>query len=558
MISYIYARVTLYSSKVITRAYSQTTQKIKNALKEGWQPRIGLEIHSQINSKSKLFSFSSTNYYSPPNSNVSFFDCSLPGTLPVINRYCIEAAILTGLALNCQISSKCSFDRKHYFYPDLPFGYQITQKNEPIAKNGYLNFVTIDSHAPSYDKTVKLTQIQLEQDSGKTLHDFVHDQNLVDLNRSGIGLMEFVFEPDIYTAQEAVSLVRELICILKRLNVCSCKMEEGALRIDANVSIHRLDQPLGIRTEIKNLNSLNSLSNAINYEILRHIHAIKTHKEILQETRFFDSSKRKTVSIREKEVIQDYRYISEPNLPPLVLKEKQEEAVDDGSISIEKVQKQLPSLPSQERKDLLETYNISLEVVQAIVSNNLYQFFLEILQINPFSSPKAIGRYLSLEFLDTLDQLGLTLDDIQLNTKYFAQCCDLLECEVITHGMFHDILVLMIQGDERSPKKIVSDYKWMLIQNPVEINAYCSKAIECHPKTAYYAKIGKLYHRKKLLSYVENYSDKRIARNKIEESLMVLLEQTSRSDLKKMFKELKKKESSSEFDEIYQDENDLK
>lgn len=229
---------------------------------------VGLEIHAQIASKSKLFSPSPVSFSAPVNSCVDDFDAAIPGTLPQLNRFCVEAAVKTALALKCNINKVSTFDRKHYFYADLPAGYQITQQRNPIAKNGFLCFPMLH-RKKVINKQSNLIQIQLEQDSGKSLHDDIENKVFIDLNRAGIPLMEFVFSPDLENGEEASSLVKELCLILKKINVCSCKMEEGALRVDANVSVHRKGDPLGIRTEVKNIGSISGVHHAVNYEISR-------------------------------------------------------------------------------------------------------------------------------------------------------------------------------------------------------------------------------------------------------------------------------------------------
>ncbi|CAG2161617.1 unnamed protein product [Oppiella nova] len=283
---------------------------------------IGLEVHSQISCSSKLFSSSGTSYLSSPNSQVSVFDCALPGTLPVLNRKCVESAVKTALALNCHVWKRSLFDRKHYFYADMPAGYQITQQRHPLATNGFIEFIVDgDHHSDGYMKRSALKQIQLEQDSGKSLQDEDNNRSLVDLNRAGVGLMEFVFEPDLTSAAEAVSLVKELILILRTLRTCSCRMNEGVLRVDANISVRKPNQPLGVRTEVKNLNSFRFIGSAIEYEIKRQIAVIESGGRVINETRMYDMKTKETAVMRDKEVVQDYRFMPEPNLPPILLRD---------------------------------------------------------------------------------------------------------------------------------------------------------------------------------------------------------------------------------------------
>ncbi|TKC50653.1 hypothetical protein EI555_010857 [Monodon monoceros] len=276
-----------------------------------WAAVVGLEIHAQIASNSKLFSGSQVDFAAPPNSLVSFFDASLPGTLPVLNRRCVEAAVMTGLALDCHINRRSLFDRKHYFYADLPAGYQITQQRLPIAVNGSLVYSVCVGKRQSQmvTKTAGVKQIQLEQDSGKSLHDSLRSQTLVDLNRAGVGLLEVVLEPDMSCGEEAAAAIRELQLILQALGTSQANMAEGQLRVDANISVHNPGEPLGVRTEVKNLNSARFLAKAIDYEIQRQINELENGGKILNETRSFDYKLGCTVPMRDKEGKQDYRWL---------------------------------------------------------------------------------------------------------------------------------------------------------------------------------------------------------------------------------------------------------
>ncbi|ELW50433.1 putative glutamyl-tRNA(Gln) amidotransferase subunit B, mitochondrial [Tupaia chinensis] len=329
-----------------------------------WAAVVGLEIHAQISSNSKLFSGSQVRFAAPPNSLVSFFDASLPGTLPVLNRRCVEAAVMTGLALNCHINKKSLFDRKHYFYADLPAGYQITQQRLPIAVNGSLTYSVClgKPRNQMVTRTARVKQIQLEQDSGKSLHDDLRSQTLVDLNRAGVGLLEVVLEPDMSCGDEAATAVRELQLILQALGTSQANMAEGQLRVDANISVHHPGEPLGIRTEVKNLNSFRFLAKAIDYEIERQINELESGGEILNETRSFDYKLGCTVPMRDKEGKQDYRFMPEPNLPPLRL-------YDDASsppagtasqqvVNIDRIRETLPELPGVTRERLVRQYGM--------------------------------------------------------------------------------------------------------------------------------------------------------------------------------------------------------
>ncbi|XP_054709079.1 glutamyl-tRNA(Gln) amidotransferase subunit B, mitochondrial-like [Uloborus diversus] len=335
-----------------------------------WETVVGLEIHAQINAKSKLFSSAGTNFGAPTNTEVSYFDAAIPGTLPVLNKYCVEAGILTALALNCTVNKKSTFDRKHYFYPDLPAGYQITQQFNPLANNGYITFVVCSKSQGDepYECRCNLKQIQLEQDSGRSFH-VANKKSFVDLNRVGIGLMELVFEPDLRNGIEASSLVKELMLILRKINTCSCEMEEGALRVDANISVNQVGESLGVRTEVKNINSLRFIAQAIDFEISRQINILEKGGIVSNETRAFDYHSKETVYMRDKEALQDYRFMPEPNLPPIRLSDDVD-ATDDYCISVNKLREKLPKLPSVERAELMSKYKVPYNIADIFVSTD--------------------------------------------------------------------------------------------------------------------------------------------------------------------------------------------
>lgn len=314
-----------------------------------------------------MFSGSATEFGLPVNSAVSFFDASTPGTLPVLNRECVASGMKTALALNCLVNPVSMFDRKHYFYADMPNGYQITQQRQPLAKDGRLDLLILGPNTKKpYRKSVRLIQLQLEQDSGKSLHDEYAGQSLVDLNRAGVPLMELVFAPDLSDGEEAAALVKELILILTRLGTCSCRMEEGALRVDANVSVNREGEELGTRTEIKNIGSVRAVANAISHEIQRQIRVKEEGGQIHNETRAWNANTRETVSMRDKEVLQDYRFMPEPNLPPLHVNTNEEELRTD-MINVRDIRMAIPELPEETRQKLCEQFGLALEAAVVLV-----------------------------------------------------------------------------------------------------------------------------------------------------------------------------------------------
>ncbi|MFL5098806.1 MAG: Asp-tRNA(Asn)/Glu-tRNA(Gln) amidotransferase subunit GatB, partial [Xanthobacteraceae bacterium] len=280
-----------------------------------WEVVVGMEVHAQVTSKSKLFSGASTEFGSAPNSHVSLVDAAMPGMLPVINEECVRQAVRTGLGLKARINLRSVFDRKNYFYPDLPQGYQISQYKSPIVGEGEVSVDMPDGEAI----TVGIERLHLEQDAGKSLHDQHPTMSFVDLNRSGVALMEIVSKPDLRSAEEAKAYVGKLRTILRYLGTCDGDMEKGNLRADVNVSVRRPGEPLGTRCEIKNVNSIRFIGQAVDYEARRQIEVIEEGGQIDQETRLFDPNKGQTRSMRNKEEAHDYRYFPDPDLLPLEL-----------------------------------------------------------------------------------------------------------------------------------------------------------------------------------------------------------------------------------------------
>ena len=302
-----------------------------------WEVVLGLEVHAQIKSNSKLFSTASTEWGGDPNTQVELVDCGMPGALPVINEFCVDQAILTGLSINAEINEKSIFDRKNYFYPDLPQGYQISQFEFPIVGNGFLMIQTEEG-----EKRIGITRLHLEQDAGKSIHDQDIKNTLIDLNRSGCALMEIVSEPDLRSPEEAALYVKKLRSILRCIGSCDGNMEKGNLRADVNVSVRKPDSEMGTRCEIKNVNSIKFIQQAIEYEARRQVEIIESGKKIIQETRLFDPNKCETRSMRGKEESHDYRYFPDPDLPPLMISKEK----------IEELKRSLPELPDEKKSQI--------------------------------------------------------------------------------------------------------------------------------------------------------------------------------------------------------------
>ena len=306
---------------------------------------IGLEVHAQVLSDSKLFSTSATKFGSEPNTQVSLVDAAFPGMLPVINEYCIKQAVKTGIGLNAKIHKKSIFDRKNYFYADLPQGYQISQYKDPIVGEGN---VILD--LPSGPKTIGIERLHLEQDAGKSIHDIDPGSTLVDLNRSGVALMEIVSKPDLRSPEEVNLYIKKLRSIMRYLGTCDGNMQEGSLRADVNVSVRKFgDDKLGTRCEIKNVNSIKFMQMAIEYEANRQVELLEEGGKIDQETRLFDTKKNQTRSMRSKEDAHDYRYFPDPDLLPLEFNDEY----------IENVKKEIPELPDQKKNRFIEKFKLT-------------------------------------------------------------------------------------------------------------------------------------------------------------------------------------------------------
>lgn len=395
-----------------------------------YKPVIGLEVHAQLSTKTKLFCSCSTEHENlPPNTNVCPICMGFPGVLPVVNKRAVEFAIKVGLALNCEISSYSKFDRKNYFYPDLPKGYQISQYDLPLCKNGY-----IDIYIDGSLKKIRIKRIHLEEDAGKLLHIGVGDRlseadySLVDFNRAGIPLIEIVTEPDINSPKEARIFLQELRLILRYLGISTGDMEKGSLRCDANISIQTQEGILGTRTEIKNVNSFYSLEKALEYEIERQIEILKNGGEIIQETRHWDEKNQRTVSLRGKEEAEDYRYFPEPDLPPLVV-----------PIEIkEKIEKEIPELPQRRRKRYLQL-ELSHNDIEILVSEKeLSDFFDKALEL--YSNPKNLVNWISVEILSYINENKKEFKDLNIDVSKFVRIIEMVDKNEITRQVAKDIL----------------------------------------------------------------------------------------------------------------------
>ena len=430
-----------------------------------WEIVIGLEIHAQIISNSKLFSNASTKFGANPNENVSFVDAALPGVLPVLNSFCVDQAIRTGLALNAAINKFSYFDRKNYFYPDLPQGYQISQFFHPIISGGYIDLEDENGN----EHRINLERIHIEQDAGKSIHDQSPVKSFIDLNRSGVGLMEIVTKPDMRSAGEAAAFLQKLRTILRYLKTCDGNMDEGSMRADVNISVHRPGTPYGTRVEVKNVNSIKFLATAVNYEAERQIELLEDGKEVDQETRLFDSIKGTTRTMRSKEDAQDYRYFPEPDLPPLILEQSR----------IDNLKTTIPELPDAKAHRLRKEYDLPKYDADLIVSEaetaEFYEKALTSVGTSDKTAAKLLSNWLLGDLFALLNKHGKSITESAVSAENLAGLIKLIQSEVISGKIAKDVLEFM-WDEQKSAQDIVEAHGLKQITSSDEIKE-CLQAV---------------------------------------------------------------------------------
>ena len=381
-----------------------------------WEVVIGLEVHAQVTSKAKLFSGAATGFGAEPNSQVSFVDAGFPGMLPVINEYCVEQAVRTGLGLRAEINCFSVFDRKNYFYADLPCGYQISQYLQPIVGKGE---IVLDLEGGA-SRTVGITRLHLEMDAGKSMHDQHPSKTYVDLNRSGVALMEIVSEPDMRTSEEAGAYLRKLRTILRYLGSCDGNMEEGSMRCDCNVSVRKPGAPFGTRTETKNVNSIKFVMAAIEYEARRQIEVLEEGGSIKQETRLWDTAKGLTRSMRSKEEAHDYRYFPDPDLLPLVL----------DPAWVEEIKQTLPELPDDKKQRFIADYKLSPYDAGVLVAEQAKAEFYE--RVARGRDPKLASNWVTGDFFGALNKAGKEIGESPVSAEALGGLIDLIADNTIS------------------------------------------------------------------------------------------------------------------------------
>ncbi len=431
-----------------------------------FEPVIGLEVHAQLKTQTKIFCGCSTQFGKSPNANTCPVCTGMPGMLPVLNQLAVTFAIKAALATHCTIARESRFDRKNYFYPDLPKGYQISQYAAPIAQHGHLDIETED-FGP---QTIGITRIHMEEDAGKLIHDPLRGKSYVDLNRTGVPLIEIVSEPDIRSAKQAGAYLRKLHAILKYIDVCDGNMEEGSFRCDANISLRPVGQtPFGTRTELKNLNSFKHVEKAINYEIERQTNVLEQGGKVIQETRLWDPTKHQTFSMRGKEEAHDYRYFPDPDLVPLI--------VDD--VWIQSVAREMPELPDQKQARFMGQFLLSAYDAQVLTSTlDLANYFEDTL--NGLTDIKQAANWIMTTLMGMLNSKGLDISQSPVSSKAFSRLLQLIEQGSINANAAKIVFDEMVTS-QKDPETIVREKGLEQISDGSVLEKMVEALIADHP-----------------------------------------------------------------------------
>jgi aspartyl-tRNA(Asn)/glutamyl-tRNA(Gln) amidotransferase subunit B len=443
--------------KIMSKEYEKY---LINGEKGKWEVVIGLEVHAQVISNSKLFSGSSTKFGAEPNTQVSLVDSAFPGMLPVINEHCIQQAIKTGLGLNAKINTYSVFDRKNYFYADLPQGYQISQYKNPIVGEGKITLDLLNG-----TKTIGIERLHLEQDAGKSIHDLDPSNTYVDLNRSGVALMEIVSKPDLRSPDEVNAYVKKLRSIMRYLGTCDGNMQEGSLRADVNVSVRKEgDKELGTRCEIKNVNSIKFMQMAISYEAQRQVELLEAGKSIDQETRLFDTKKNETRSMRSKENAHDYRYFPDPDLLPLNLDKE----------LIENIKKNLPELPDQKKERFIKDYSLNAYEANVLVSEKeISDYFEEVVKT---SDIKLAKNWIMGDLFASLNDKNISISQSPVTAKKMSQLIDSIHSGIISGRTAKEVFEVMKETGEE-PNKIIESKGLQQKSDPKELGVIIDKIL---------------------------------------------------------------------------------
>ena len=445
-------------------------------VKEDFEVIIGLEVHAELSTKTKIFCSCPTEFGAAPNTHTCPICMAMPGTLPVLNEKVVEYAVKAGLATNCEIARDSKNDRKNYFYPDTPKAYQISQYDKPLCEHGYIEIDDKDGNK----KKIGLTRIHIEEDAGKLNHDELGGGSLVDLNRAGVPLIEIVSEPDLRNTEEVEKYLRKLKSILEYIEVSDCKMQEGSFRADVNVSVRKKgEDKLGTRTEMKNMNSFRSITRAIEYEVERQIDVIEEGGKVEQESLRWDDVSGKTFSMRDKEDAEDYRYFPEPDLVAIKLSEEY----------IENIKNTLPELPESRKQRYLEQYKLSEKDAKLITSSKyLSDLFEQTIEI--CHNPKAVCNWIISDISRILNETEMEPIEIPFDSKQLGELIILIDKGTISSSIGKKVLVELFENP-RSPEEIIKEKGWLQISDEGAIKEIVTKILEANPQSVADYKGGK-------------------------------------------------------------------
>lgn len=438
---------------------------------------IGLEVHAQLLTKSKLFCGDSTTFGSAPNTNISPVSLAHPGTLPVMNKKAVDFAIMLGLTFNCDISHNNYFARKNYFYPDLPKGYQVSQHTTPICKNGFVT-ITVDGA----ERNIILNRIHLEEDAGKSIHDTDENYTCIDLNRAGVPLLEIVSEPDMHTSDEAYAYVTEIRKVVRYLGICDGNMEEGSMRCDANISIRlKGEKKLGTKVEVKNLNSIRNVKRAIDFEINRLINLVEDGGEVIQQTRSFDATANTTFSLREKEEANDYRYFPEPDLTPFSITDEK----------IEAIKKSLPDLPAAFEKKFRNEYHLPVNDAKVLCDDRETALFFESIVAHT-RNYKAAANWILGPIKSYLNDNSMAITELRVSPETFAKLIEIVEGGSVSFGIASSkIFPFLIKSPGRKPIEIAKELNLLQEKDDSSLNQWVDEVLSKMPDKVSQYKKGK-------------------------------------------------------------------
>ena len=436
---------------------------------------IGLEVHAELSTKTKIFCSCPTEFGGDPNTHTCPVCMAMPGALPVLNEKVVEYAVKAGLATNCTISKDSKNDRKNYFYPDLPKSYQISQFDKPLCEHGYVEIEDDNGEK----KKVRILRIHIEEDAGKLNHNEFGGGSLVDLNRAGVPLIETVSEPDIRSAKEAENYLRKLKSIFEYIEVSDCKMQEGSLRADVNVSVHKPGTPFGTRTEMKNMNSFRSIVRAIEYEIDRQIDVIEDGGVIEQETLRWDDVSGRTFSMRDKEDAQDYRYFPDPDLVAIRLSDEY----------VESIRKNLPELPESRKERYINEYGLSEKDANLLTASKYMSNIFEGAN-NICNNPKAVANWLLSDISKTLNEKEMEPEQIPFTAEHLAKMIELIDKGTISSAIAKKVVVELFENP-KNPEEIIKEKGWIQISDEGAIKEVVAKILEANPQSVADFKAGK-------------------------------------------------------------------